>query len=76
MLCAARLNEQAGHPSREIYGCYTVADLWTFLRGRLDWRDPKPLMSVLSSREYTEKTEAATILGILGSIVGKIEVEA
>jgi len=73
MLCAARLNEQGGHPAREIFGCYTVADLWTFLRGTLDWSQPKPTMSLLSSREYTEKTEASTILAILESIVSKFE---
>jgi hypothetical protein len=69
MLCAARLNEQGGHPAREIYGCYTVADVWTFLRGKLDWSQPMPVMSVLSSREYWEKTEAPTILALLESIV-------
>jgi hypothetical protein len=73
MLCAARLNAQGGRPSREIFGCYTVADLWTFLRGRIEWSDAKPVMSVLSSREYMEKTEAATILAILESVVGKVE---
>jgi hypothetical protein len=72
MLCAGRLNEQDGHPAREIYGAYTVADVWTFLRGQLDWTLPKPTMTVLSSREYTEKTEASGILAILESIVGKI----
>ena len=72
MLCTARLNEQGGHPVKEIYGCYTVADLWTFLRGRLDWSGQRPVMTLLSSREYMEKTEAPTILAILESIVGKV----
>ncbi len=72
MLCAGRLNEQGGSPAREIYGAYTVADVWTFLRGQLDWTASKPAMRVLSSREYTEKTEAPAILAILESIVGKI----
>jgi hypothetical protein len=31
------------------------------------------MMSVLSSREHWEKTEAATILAILSSIVAKAE---
>ncbi len=73
MLCAARLNEQAGRPAREIFGCYTIADLWTFVRGTVDWTGPKPVMSLLSSREHWEKTEAATILGILASIVAKAD---
>jgi|HubBroStandDraft_6_1064221.scaffolds.fasta_scaffold227999_2 hypothetical protein len=73
MLCAARLNELGGHPLPEIYGCYTVADVWTFLRGTLDWTAPKLTMSVLSSREYTEKAEAPLILSILASIVVKLQ---
>jgi hypothetical protein len=73
MLCAARLNEQDGRPAGEIFGCYTIADVWTFLRGNLDWSKPKPGMSVLSSREYWETTEAATILAILDSVVAKVE---
>lgn len=72
MLCAARLNEQDGRDMREVYGCYTIADVWTFLRGRLDWAAPKPTMTVMSSREYSEKTDAATILAILESIVAKV----
>jgi hypothetical protein len=73
MLCAARLNEQGGRSISEIYGCYTIADVWTFVRGRLDGSQGRPVMSVLSSREYWEKNEAATILAILESIVGKFQ---
>jgi len=73
MLCAARLNERAGGQADEIYGCYTVADVWTFFRGRFDWTAPRPVMSLLSSREYMEKTEGQTILAILESIVGKFQ---
>ena len=62
-----------GQPASEIFGCYTIADVWTFLRGTFDWSQPKPVMSVLSSREYAEKTDAPTILAILGSIVAKAE---
>jgi hypothetical protein len=72
MLCAARLNEQAGHPLAEIYGSYTVADVWTFLRGTVSFAEPKMSMSVVSSREYTQKTEASVILAILESIVAKV----
>jgi hypothetical protein len=73
MLCAAQLDERAGQPAGEIFGCYTIADVWTFLRGKLDWSQPKPSMSVLSSREYAEKTDAPAILAILASIVAKAE---
>lgn len=72
MLCAAKLNQQDGHPVKEIYGAYTVGDVWTFLRGSLTWEDANhPTMMVLSSREYMEKTEAPAILSILLSIVAK-----
>lgn len=72
MLCAAKLNEREGRPASEMYGCYTVADVWTFLRGTLDWTQAKPVMKILSSREYMEKTEGPVILSILESIVAKI----
>lgn len=71
MLCAAWLNAQKHGYAGEIYGCYTVADVWTFVRGRFDGSQQKPIMAVLSSREYSEKWEAPMILGILESIVGK-----
>jgi hypothetical protein len=71
MLCAARRNEQGGKPAEEIFGVYTIADVWTFVRARIDWSQPKPVMRVLASGEYMEKLEAATILAILESIVDK-----
>lgn len=73
MLCAARLNERGGHPAHELFGGYTIADVWTFVRCQLDWSQPRPVMSVTSSREYSEKTEAPTILAILESIVGALQ---
>jgi hypothetical protein len=71
MLCAARRNERDGEPAEEIYGVYTIADVWTFVRVRIDWAGPKPVMRVLASDEYVEKTEAPTILAILDAIVDK-----
>jgi hypothetical protein len=71
MLCAAQRNERDGHPAEEIYGCYTIAAVWTFMRGKLDWSQPKPSITVLSSREYMEKTEAPTILAILDAILAE-----
>ncbi len=73
MLCAAQRNERDGKPAQEIYGVYTIADVWTFVRGRIDWTQPKPVMQVLTSAEYVEKLEAATILAILESIIDKHE---
>lgn len=71
MLCAARQNEDGGHPTPEVFGCYTIADVWTFVRARFDWAQPRPAMSLTVSREYTEKTEAGMILAILAAIVAK-----
>jgi hypothetical protein len=73
MFCAAKRNEHDGKPAEEIYGVYTIADVWTFVRGRIDWSQPKPGMRVLTSGEYMEKTEAATILAILESILDKYD---
>ena len=73
MLCAAKAGDADGHPKGETFGCYTIADVWTFVRGTLDWSQPRPVMSLLSSREYAEKTEAVTILAILASIVARGE---
>jgi hypothetical protein len=71
MLCAARRNERDGKPAEEIYGVYTIADVWTFVRAQIDWTEPRPSVRVLGSSEYMEKTEAATILAILKSILDK-----
>ena len=77
LLVAAKLNWQARTQSSpvsriEIFGCYTIGDIWTFARATvdgIDQSDKKPLMSVETSREYVERVEAATILKILKKIV-------
>jgi Clp amino terminal domain, pathogenicity island component len=73
MLAAARLNwELDKRVPQEIFGCYTVADNWTFMRGLVsDIEADRPTMTVASSREYAEKVEAETILRVLKSITGK-----
>jgi hypothetical protein len=71
MLCAAQRNERDGKPAQEIFGVYTIADVWTFVRAQIDWSQHKPTMRVLTSPEYVEKLEAATILAILESIIDK-----
>lgn len=69
MLCAAKRNERDGKPAEVMYGVYTIADVWTFVRARIDWSHAKPAVRVLASGEYVEKLEAATILAILESII-------
>ena len=73
MLAAARLNWQRDKRlPQEIFGCYTIADNWTFARGLVsDIETARPTMTVASSREYAEKVEAETILRILKSITDK-----
>jgi hypothetical protein len=71
MLAGACLNaHENGQPTRRMYGCYTVADDWTFVRAEGEGLDTaRPRLSVVSSWEIDEKAEAATIVRILKSIV-------
>jgi hypothetical protein len=71
MLCAGRLGEGSGRALPEVFGCYTIADVWTFVLGRVDWARGRPGMTVVASREYAGKTEAGAVLGVLGSVVSK-----
>ncbi len=73
LLAAANLNWQ-NQPSspQEIFGCYTVADIWTFVRAEVeDIESDMPTLRVEHSREYTEKSEAEKILKILKGIVSQ-----
>ncbi len=71
MLAAACLNaKEKGTHSARIFGSYTVADGWTFVRADISGLDtPRPVIAVVSSWELDEKSEAATIVKILKSIV-------
>jgi len=73
MLAAARLNwERDNKVTQEIYGCYTIADNWIFVRGLVsDIEADRPTITVASSRKYAENVEAETILRILKFITGK-----
>ena len=73
LLAAAHLNwENDGHEPQEIFGCYTIADIWKFLRAEIDGiASDKPTMKIEYSREYMEKLEAYTIFKILKKIVSK-----
>lgn len=71
LLAAAHLNwENDGKEPQEIFGCYTIADVWKFLRVEVkDITSDMPSMKVEYSREYLEKLEADTIFKILKKIV-------
>jgi hypothetical protein len=72
MLAAARLNWQIkpDTETQKIFGCYTIADTWTFLQGEVRNIDSdRPVLSIEYSREYTQKYDANTILKLIKSIV-------
>jgi hypothetical protein len=72
MLAAARLNWQLdpNTETQKIFGCYTIADTWTFLQGEVRSIDSdRPILSIEYSREYTQKYDANTILKLIKSIV-------
>jgi hypothetical protein len=73
LLAAAHFNwENDGHEPQEIFGCYTIADNWKFLRAEIDGMEAdKPSMRIEYSREYSEKLEADIIFKILKQIVSK-----
>jgi hypothetical protein len=53
----------------EVFGCFTVADLWTFVRAEAEVRPqglaPRLALTLSWSREYAERTEADAILQAL-----------
>jgi len=73
MLTAAWLNKQeTSDDEQEIFGCYTIGDNWTFIRGVVsDFEADYPLMVVEFSPEYFQRLEATTIFQILKFIVDK-----
>lgn len=57
-----------------MYGCYTVSDTWTFVRGEGASLDgDHPSLTVESSREYSERAEAEQIVGVLKGIVQTVQ---
>jgi hypothetical protein len=73
MLAAAWLNwQQTQKTEQEIFGCYTIGDNWTFMRGVVsDFEADYPMMVLEFSPEYFQRLEAETILKILKFIVAK-----
>jgi hypothetical protein len=73
LLAAARLNwENEPQDPQEIFGCYTIADTWSFVRAEIfGITADKPTLRVEFSREYSEPLEADIIVKILKRIVAK-----
>jgi len=76
LLAAAHLNwEDNGKNTQEMFGCYTIADIWTFVRAEISEIDSDcPVAIFEHSREYDEGTEIERILRILKSIVERIAI--
>lgn len=75
LLAAAQMNWGSGYGNgadpQTVFGCYTIADTWTFVRARVTGLESeRPRLQVMASREYGEKTEAVAIVQILKAIVG------
>ncbi|MFM6811912.1 MAG: hypothetical protein ACKPJ4_08215, partial [Dolichospermum sp.] len=64
LLTVAHLNwEEDQQDLQEIYGCYTIADVWTFIRTEIEGINAeKPTMKIEFSREYSSKIEGQIIL--------------
>jgi hypothetical protein len=75
LLAAARLNwELEPKTPQEVFGCYTIADTWKFLRAEVEGIDTaQPTMRLEYSREYVEKLETETIFKILKTIVARYQ---
>lgn len=73
LLAAARLNwQEDSRDPQEVYGCYTIADIWTFIRADVHNLDSdRPKLTIESSREYAMKWEAETIARLLKQIVAR-----
>lgn len=71
LLVAARLNwENDGKAIQEIFGCYTIADSWTFVRAVVsEIESDRPTLTTEHSREYAEKTSSFKILKTLKFII-------
>lgn len=59
---------KVGAKERVCYGCFTIADTWTFVEARIRGVPGRPRVQVRSSREYSEKLEAHLILSVLRGI--------
>ncbi|NJO16423.1 MAG: hypothetical protein HC877_11960 [Thioploca sp.] len=73
LLAAAHLNwENNSQEPQEIFGCYTIADSWSFIRAEVNGMiADRPTLQIESSRQYAEQYDAETIAKILKGMVSK-----
>jgi hypothetical protein len=67
LLAAAQMNQIAQpKASQQLFGCYTIADNWTFVKALVGAPDSNtPVLAVQYSPEFSERFESATILRLL-----------
>ncbi|HSN98582.1 MAG TPA: hypothetical protein VLS89_09790 [Candidatus Nanopelagicales bacterium] len=65
----AGITRAGGEGTAEAFGCFTVGDIWTFVRAEAVVRpagsEPRLGVSLSWSREYAERAEAEAILRVL-----------
>jgi hypothetical protein len=71
LLAAAAVHQRrAPRPVQEVHGCMTVADVFKFVQVELRFEEgQRPRMHVTSSREFSTRTEARTVLAMLRALV-------
>ncbi|HEY9908132.1 MAG TPA: hypothetical protein V6D18_11090 [Thermosynechococcaceae cyanobacterium] len=70
VLTAARLNwERHPQETQVIFGAYTIADTWVFVRAEVSGFESQVSLLIEVSKEYSQRYEAAAILKILKQIV-------
>ena len=70
LLTAARLNWER-HPQdpQIVFGAYTIADTWVFVRAEVSGIDGPLSLEIEVSKEYSQRYEAPAILKILKQVV-------
>ena len=70
LLVAAVHHRRAPRPVQEVHGCMTVADVFKFVQVEVRFEEgQRPRMHVSSSREFSTRAAARTVLATLRAIV-------
>ncbi len=71
LLAAAKINQTSNDAPLELFGCYTVADTWTFIRAVVSGLNTHPTLTVEYSSEFSQRYDAEGILKTLKLIVNR-----
>ncbi|PSB31503.1 hypothetical protein [Stenomitos frigidus] len=71
LLAAAQINQAAqAQETQQLFGCYTIADNWTFVKAIVSELDSeRPVLAVQYSQEFSERFESVAILKLLKRMV-------